>query len=369
MSHEIRTPLNAIMGLAQLLEEGELRSEERGLIQQISESGQSLLRIINDILDFSKIEAGQLQMESHPFNPVQSLRNVLHLFQPLAKTKALDLRLELAEGDLPPAVMGDRLRLEQILINLVSNAIKFTERGEIVASLRSLSSDGASRLRFEVKDTGIGIAPEALANLFQAFSQADMTITRRYGGTGLGLAISRRLVALMGGDIGVNSLAGHGSNFWFEIPCERSAEQGECPESIEPEEVERMDVADLQGLRVLAVDDNRINLLLVERARVSLASDGQQALDTLKTAPGDFDVILMDVQMPVMDGLAATREIRRIPELVHLPVIALSAGVLPEERAAAFSAGFTGFLAKPIDIKQMRDLLHSIRGKRRADPD
>jgi len=224
MSHEIRTPLNAILGLTQLLERGELRPDERGLVQQIGESGHSLLRIINDILDLSKIEAGQLRMESRPYNPVQSLRQVLQLFQPLARTKGLDLRLELAEGDLPPAVMGDTLRLEQILINLVSNAIKFTERGEIVASLRSLSSDSDDRLRFEVRDTGIGIAPDALANLFQSFSQADMTITRHYGGTGLGLAICKRLVDLMGGVIGVNSVVGDGSTFWLEIPFERAAD-------------------------------------------------------------------------------------------------------------------------------------------------
>ena len=273
----------------------------------------------------------------------------------------MSLRLELPP--LSGRLLGDALRLEQVLINLTSNAIKFTEHGEVVIRVRSLATDERmARLRFEVSDTGIGLSPEGCARLFQPYAQAEAGTSRRYGGTGLGLSISKRLVELMGGSIGVESREGEGSTFWFEIPLRvvaaatalPEASVGEAPPPAGPR---------LVGLRVLAVDDNRINLMVLEKAlkrqgaRVSLAAEGQEALLILRANPGEFDVVLMDIQMPVMDGLAATREIRRDPALRDLPVIALTAGVLAEEREAAKAAGMNDFLAKPLNFERMSALL------------
>jgi len=358
MSHEIRTPMNAILGLAHILTKSELTPDQRGLLDQIGDAGKSLLYIINEILDLSKIEAGQMRIETLRFEPLKVLRRVEGLLRHTAEVKGLKLQVEAADG-IPEALMGDALRLEQILVNLTSNAIKFTERGrvDLRASVMEIDETHAI-LRFEVRDTGIGMAPDTLQQLFQPFTQADSSITRRFGGTGLGLSISKRLVDLMDGKMGVTSQTAEGTVFWFDIPlakaAEESASSGPSPAEDEPQES-----LHLGGLRLLAVDDNRLNRLVVERAlmlegaHVTLAADGLQALQILTVQPQAFDVVLMDIQMPVMDGLAATREIRKIPELVHLPVIALTAGVLADEREAAENAGMNGFLAKPLDMKQV----------------
>jgi len=364
MSHEIRTPMNAILGLTQILEREPLTPDQRDMLGKIGDAGHGLLHIINDILDFSKIEAGQLTVERLPFDlpPVLSLLETL--LTGSAEDKGLRLRIEPPTG-LTGAVLGDPLRLKQILLNLVSNAIKFTDRGAVTVRVLPLAlTETAVRLRFEVSDTGIGIGPEALAKLFQPFTQADASTTRRFGGTGLGLSICKRLVELMGGTIGATSAPGAGSTFWFELPCERAASAAVVAGA--PAAASAAPAATgprLPGLRVLAVDDNRINLFMLERAlklegaHVHLAADGQQALQTLAADPRGFDCVLMDVQMPVMDGLTATRRIREQPALENLPVIALTAGVMAEERERALAAGVDDFLAKPLVLETMVAML------------
>jgi signal transduction histidine kinase/ActR/RegA family two-component response regulator len=362
MSHEIRTPMNGILGMTQILERDTLGPEQKAMVRQIRESGNSLLYIINDILDFSKIEAGQLRMDSQPFELPQVLDRLSNLLQPGAAAKGLQFDIE-APTPTPPLLLGDPLRLEQVLINLVGNAVKFTETGGVTLAVLPLSANADTvGLRFEVRDTGIGIDREALANLFQPFSQADASITRRFGGTGLGLVISKRLVELMGGQLHVDSESGQGSTFWFDVALPRATL--ETTAAIQPAEAQTQQIGpQLAGLKVLAVDDNRINLMVLEKAlqregaTVTLAADGHQALQILREKIGDFDVVLMDIQMPVMDGLTATREIRLDPMLARVPVVALTAGVLAEEREAARAAGMDAFLTKPLDLRQMLDTL------------
>ena len=354
MSHEIRTPMNAILGFARLLEDEPLTEDQQQMVRRINAAGRSLLSIINDILDFSKIEAGQLGIDRQPFNLAELLGHIGSLMGAVAQAKGLTLGLQ-DDVQLTGRLSGDALRIEQVLINLVGNALKFTERGCVTLRVTPVGiTEASARLRFEIEDTGIGLSPDALARLFVPFTQADSGITRRFGGTGLGLSICKRLVELMGGEIGVESSLGVGSTFWFELPFERLAE--EYKPAIRAAEVKG---PRLQGLRLLVVDDSPINLKLAERvleregAEVTLMSDGQQALDALRAHPAGFDLVLMDIHMPVMDGLTATRAIREELGLGTLPVIALTAGVLAEEKQNALGAGVNDFLPKPMDLEQV----------------
>lgn len=372
MSHEIRTPMNGMLGLAQLLEGEALSQEQLAMVRGLRQAGQSLLQILNDILDFSKIEAGQLRLDSRPFELAPLLTQIANLLGVTALNKGLALHI--AE---PPVfaggLIGDPLRLEQVLMNLVGNAIKFTENGKVTLRVeaRSITSSHV-RLRFEVQDTGIGLTPQQKAILFTPFTQADGAITRRFGGTGLGLSICKRLVEMMQGEIGLDSAPGAGSTFWFEALFERSAETQAT--DLAPAAASHGHGMRLSGLRCLVVDDSRMNREVVERmlnregARAVLAGDGQQALQYLSTQNENFDAVLMDVQMPVMDGLAATRTIRQELGLAHLPIIVLTAGVLAEQRRQATEAGATAFLAKPIDLDELVAVLLRCAADRSCAP-
>ncbi len=372
MSHEIRTPMNGMLGLAQLLEREPLSKEQLTMVSRLRQAGQSLLGILNDILDFSKIEAGQLRLDPQPFELAPMLAQIGSLLGATAHAKGLALHV----GDPPPlagGLIGDALRLEQVLMNLVGNAVKFTEKGEINLRVEARSiTTSHVRLRFEVQDTGIGISPQQKASLFTPFTQADGAITRRFGGTGLGLSICKRLVEMMQGEIGIDSAPGVGSTFWFEAFFEHSAgrratDKAPAAASLEPG-------MRLPGLRCLVVDDSRMNREVVQRmltregASAVLAGDGQQALQYLSAQNEPFDAVLMDVQMPVMDGLAATRTIRQELDLKDLPIIVLTAGVLTEQRRQAMDAGASDFLAKPIDLDELVAVLLRCAGSCLSSP-
>ena len=372
MSHEIRTPMNAVLGLAQLLRRENLTETQSDMVRRILAAGQSLLGILNDVLDFSKIEAGQLSIEQRPFQLADVLKNLEGLMRAAAQERELELHIRLS-----PAVegcwLGDALRLGQILLNLVSNAVKFTEHGSVTVDVSLLEAHPErSRIGFEVRDTGIGIPPEALAKLFTPFTQADSSISRRFGGTGLGLAITRQLVELMGGTIEVESQEGVGSRFRFALPLS-PGQASVARAALSPSGFVSHGPR-LAGLRVLAVDDSRMNLDVVERvlsaegAIAALAADGGQAIDLLRAQPDGFDIVLMDLQMPVMDGMTATRTIRRELGLLDLPVIAFTAGVMDIQREAAVSAGLNDFLAKPIEIEALVSMVRRWTSDKVAAP-
>lgn len=350
MTHEIRTPLNAVIGLADLLLVGDADDDQRRHLSTIRTSGEHLLSMINDILDHSKIDAGRMTLEELPFSPVESAEEVVSLMQEAANTKGLRLEL-VVEGPVSQRVIGDPVRLRQVLLNLVSNAIKFTNSGGITITLRAIQAGGP--ITFSVVDTGVGMDEATRVRVFNPFTQGDSSISRRYGGTGLGLSISQRLVKLMGGVISVESAPGRGSAFAFTLPL--------LPTSRPTSNIQRSTPSDqvpsFQG-RVLVVDDREINrqvaVAMVKRLGLAVeeAVDGRAALERL--AKGGIDLVLMDCQMPELDGVATTAELRlREDTDRHLPVIALSAAVTPADRERCRLAGMDGFLAKPIRLDQL----------------
>ena len=354
MSHEIRTPMNGIIGMQSLALTASSAEDGLGYVEAAQHSAHSLLAILNDILDVSKIEAGRMEIHSAPFSLRNTVEEVLRLVRHRAEEKSLQLVCTLSEVT-PDNLLADSLRIRQVLTNLLGNAVKFTDRGRVELRVNS-SPTGPDHLRLEIAvvDTGIGISPDKQGVIFESFRQADSSTTRQYGGTGLGLTISARLVALMGGKLAVESTPGRGSEFRFSVPCRLAPQDIVTPR---PSAAPAASSKPSRSLRILLAEDNPVNQRLAQRLlenrghRVSIAGDGRQALEAAAQEPELFDLILMDVQMPVMDGLDATRAIRQLvdTERNSIPILAMTAFAMKGDRERCLAAGMNGHLTKPID--------------------
>ena len=370
VSHELRTPLNAIVGMSYLLKHDGLSPDQAERVERIDAAGQQLVGLIDDILDFSKLESGRLELQAVPLSVRDILSRVAGMVEQRATAKGIAVRVD--ADSLPAQLCGDPERLTQALLHYASNAVKFTERGTITLKASASTEESTGfMLRFEVVDTGIGIAPADLGHVFESFRQADGSSTRRHGGTGLGLAITRELVQLMGGEVGVSSVPGHGSSFWFTARLARAAEPdaetGQCGE-VSAE----MLAEHFSGWRVLLAEDEPVNrelaLSLLRHAGldVDVVPDGLSAVRAVRE--NDYALVLMDVQMPYMDGIQATRLIRTMQDRLALPVIAVTANPFEGERQRCLDAGMNDFVPKPV----MPRLLYSVlarwlsRGKRMA---
>lgn len=354
MSHELRTPLNAIIGFSQILMHSKNIPEKlRNFIEKINTSGDSLLKLINSILDFSKIEAGQMKLEKVHFNIKDIITTVLNQQELKATEKGIKLVVN-CDTKSCSTFNGDSLKISQILTNLITNAIKFTDNGEVKLSISKLHKN---RYRFEIKDTGIGLNKEQQNKLFKAFSQADASTTRKYGGTGLGLTISKKFIEMMHGKIWIESEVGVGSSFIFEIELEEIIDTDINQE--EQESTIQNNLQKLQGKKVLIAEDNKTNQLLIislledTEVDIDIANNGQEAVDKFNT--NSYDIILMDLQMPVMNGYEATQTIRKIDK--NIPIIALTANVLKEDREKTNTIGMNEHLNKPIDVNKLYSIL------------
>ena len=361
MSHELRTPLNAILGFSHLLKDGNLSEEQADYLTRLEDSSASLLRIVDDVLDFSKIDAGKMEMEHVVFKLADVLQSVIGSNMHQADRKHLALNLS-AAPDIEGELMGDPIRLKQVLNNLVSNAVKFTEKGEIniyaSALERKKSRNGEKAvLKFAVKDTGIGLKAEEAEKLFIAFTQADSSTTRKYGGTGLGLAISKRLVEMFGGEIWCESQPAKGSTFYFTAEFDLAAPQPAKVEEVKVKAGISELMTGIKGARILLVEDNEVNQMVAKKimekagASVKIAANGVEAVEMVDQE--DFDLVLMDIQMPEMDGLEAARQIRNKPKHTYLPILAMTAHAMASDRELSLQAGMNDHITKPINVPEL----------------